>query len=242
MMTVPRLTFVVFVSGALSCHEMDVEEEGEEINEPDPQENAHVGTPGSPSIPSEPEPEPAPESDGPVKLVDVCEGAWVAEQLPTPWWLSAGLTDDVSIKHHVPVEAYDGCIADPMGYNPDVCGLPHAGARICVAMYGGGEGRVTSTCLRASDCPESMVCVGTLGPGDIDEAVEGFGRCEKTCETDDAKECVRSDMWCDVERGICRPMTHKYVGAPKRDGGKKPAKKRAKKRDGRTSPAKREPK
>jgi len=196
----PRVKTSILCLLAFACEASD--ESSDTASNPD-QESV-----SNPEVVDQPSPL---DPDVPIESPSGCEGAWVAEILPRPWWLSESVTG-APIPHHDPPHAYDGCAPSEIGFNPDACGLPHRGARICIPSHTGSEGRITSTCLTAADCPESMVCVGSFGPGDIDEAVEGFGQCEKTCATEDAAACIRDDMWCDGGMGVCRPIKPSFEG------------------------------
>jgi hypothetical protein len=157
--------------------------------------------------PAEAECEICADPEGPCSIdpACACECVWTPGELGRPWWLDAPPADCVEDPFHDPIEAYDDCRENPEGSTPEQCGAPSTGAVICEGNGFSNVSRRTQLCLSASDCPGGMVCVVDGVPGDVDPQVYFSGACEVACDGRNPAECVRCDMGCNVDVGICQP-------------------------------------
>ena len=136
------------------------------------------------------------EEPGPIALDGNCRV--LADSTPLPSHDSHEvecLSQDSVELASAPPRFYDSCDAEP--WIPDLCSPLPFGNRVCE------NGRWTVLCAQDADCPSGARCSWGLGvgtkPGDIQ-----YGTCELTCGSIDGEyECVRCDMECDTENGIC---------------------------------------
>jgi len=131
-------------------------------------------------------------------LPDSCDGVWMPGPLPTPWWVEDPPASCAETLAHDTPEAYDDCTTSP--HSPSECGIPTAGAVVCEGSNDDTSGRLTVTCESDADCPESMLCVGPAGPGGGNP---GSMFCEKQCSGTGDAECIRCNMECNVDWGVC---------------------------------------
>jgi hypothetical protein len=135
----------------------------------------------------------------------MCKGTWYPDLiLPTPWWVEGGVPAEcIDAPLHDPPEIYDECELNAYGIPPSQCGAPSSGAVVCERH--GKRGLLTLTCVTASDCPPSMVCITPEGiPGDVDTSLDSeSGSCHKSCGSDGGGDCIRCDLPCDAEWDYC---------------------------------------
>jgi len=144
------------------------------------------------------------EQESEERITATCEGLQVAGPLGHAWWLDGQAADCAEMPTHTPRAPYDDCEFPQDASSLERCGVEPRGTPVCRFNAHSGRGRVTATCLSAADCPEGMVCTVDGRPVDnVDHSVSWAGYCEKRCVGSDPGECVRCDMECKAEYGVC---------------------------------------
>jgi hypothetical protein len=134
--------------------------------------------------------------------------------LPLPWECNGALParleppqltgDCGALVAHYPARAYDDCDQSPTDATPEQCGVARQGGVFCTGNVYSARARLTVTCLSDADCPDNMQCTVGEVATTIDPSVFWAGQCELACEGGDRSECLRCDMECDVDQGVCR--------------------------------------
>jgi hypothetical protein len=136
---------------------------------------------------------------GPVAVPLGCASVFTEAPVVAADWASTRLESCQTAVTHTPMQVYDDCKGP--GWTITDCDLPW-GSQFCFGGYW------TVLCRADGDCPGETRCTWGEGVGTVPVNADGtystYGWCAKTCTSESRPmDCVRCDLECDKELGVC---------------------------------------